>query len=80
MKPIMKLLDTPIIGLTGSGAQIARIIKAFHAYYAKVPIAGGTYTIDHTASVFLMDREGKFVTIDHKEGQKVALEKLKRLI
>jgi len=77
----VKLFNTPIIGLTGSDAQIARIVKAFHVYYAKVPIEGGDYTIDHTASVFLMDRDGKFVaTIDHKEGQQVALDKLKRLI
>ena len=77
----VKLFNTPIIGLTGSDAQIARIVKAFHVYYAKVPIAGGDYTIDHTASIFLMDREGKFVaTIDHKEGQQVALEKLKRVV
>ena len=77
----VKLFNTPIIGLIGSDAQIARIVKAFHVYYAKVPIEGGDYTIDHTASVFLMDRDGKFVaTIDHKEGQQVALEKLKRVL
>lgn len=77
----LTLFNTPIIGLTGSDAQIARTVKAFHVYYAKVPIEGGDYTIDHTASVFLMDRDGKFVaTIDHKESQKTALDKLKRLI
>lgn len=77
----VKLFNTPIIGLTGSDAQIASIVKAFHVYYAKVPIEGGDYTIDHTASVFLMDRDGKFVaTIDHEEGQQVALDKLKRVV
>lgn len=75
------LFNTPIIGLTGTDAQIARIVRAFKVYYAKVPVEGGDYTVDHTASVFLMDRNGEFVaTIDHKESQKVALEKLKRLI
>lgn len=75
------LFNTPIIGLTGSDAQIARVVKAFRIYYAKVPVEGGDYTIDHTASVFLMDQDGQFVsTIDHKEGQKTALDKLKRLI
>lgn len=77
----LTLFNTPIIGLTGTDAQIARIVKAFKVYYAKVPVEGGDYTVDHTASVFLMDRNGEFVaTIDHKESQKVALEKLKRLI
>ncbi len=77
----LDLFGTPIIGLTGTDAQIAQIAKAYRVYYARVPVAGGDYTIDHTASVFLMDGEGRFVaTIDHKEDQKVALEKLKRLI
>lgn len=75
------LFNTPIIGLTGSDVQIARIVKAFKVYYAKVPVEGGDYTVDHTASVFLMDKDGQFVaTIDHKESQTVALDKLKRLI
>lgn len=77
----LTLFNTPIVGLTGTDAQIAQIVKAFHVYYAKVPVAGGDYTIDHTASVFLMDKDGKFVaTIAHEEDQRVALEKLKRLI
>lgn len=77
----VKLFDTPIIGLTGSDRQIAKIAKAFHVYYAKIPVDGGGYTVDHTASVFLMDKHGEFVaTIDHKESQQVALAKLKRLV
>jgi protein SCO1/2 len=77
----VKLFGTPIIGLTGTDAQTDRIVKAFKIYYKKVPVEGGDYTVDHTASVFLMDRAGKFVTtIDHKEGQDVALEKLRRIV
>ncbi|MBY8824992.1 SCO family protein [Sphingomonas colocasiae] len=77
----VELFGTPIIGLTGTDAQIERIVKAFRIYYAKVPIEGGDYTIDHTASIFLIDREGSFVTtIDHQEGDDVAAEKLKRAI
>jgi protein SCO1/2 len=77
----LELFGTPIIGLTGTDAQIAKIVKAFHIYYAKVPIEGGDYTIDHTASIILMDRNGQFIsTIDHQEQQGVALEKLKRAI
>ncbi|WP_439540634.1 SCO family protein [Sphingomonas sp.] len=77
----LTLFNTPIVGLTGTDAQIAQIVKAFHIYYAKVPVAGGDYTIDHTASVFLMDKDGKFVaTIAHEEDQRVALEKVKRLM
>lgn len=77
----LTLFDTPIIGLTGTDEQISKIVKAFHVYYAKVPMEGGDYTIDHTASIFLMDRNGDFVTsIDHHEGQPTAIQKLKRAI
>ncbi len=75
------LFGTPIIGLTGTDAQIAQVVKAYHVFYEKVPQRGGDYTIDHTATVFLMGRQGEFVTtIDHQEGQDTALAKLKRLI
>lgn len=41
----------------------------------------GIARIDHTSSVFLMNRDGKFVaTIDHKEGQRTALQRLERLL
>jgi len=46
-----------------------------------VPQPGGDYTIDHTASVFLMDRAGKLQSIiDHHEAEASALAKLRRLV
>jgi protein SCO1/2 len=75
------LFGTPIIGLTGSDAQLAQISKGFGVYVKKVPTQGGDYTIDHTAAIYLMTANGEFAgTIDHHEADKVALEKLQRLI
>ncbi|HEY1928935.1 MAG TPA: SCO family protein [Caulobacteraceae bacterium] len=48
------------IGLTGTPAQIAQAAKAYHVFYQKHP-EGGTYTMDHTAIVYLMDPRGRFV-------------------
>jgi protein SCO1/2 len=77
----LTLFETPIIGLSGTPAQLAQIVKAYHVYYEKVPQPDGDYTIDHTATVFLMGRKGEFVTtIDGQEGQPPALAKLRRLI
>lgn len=77
----LELFGTPIIGLTGSETQLDRIVKAFHVVHRKVPIEGGDYTVDHTATVFLMDGEGRFVsTIDYHEEPAVALQKLRRLL
>lgn len=77
----VELFNTPIIGLTGTDAQLDRIRKAYRVFAAKVPQPGGDYTIDHTATIYLMTAEGGFSgTIDFHEAEKTALEKLKRLI
>ena len=75
------LFGTPIIGLTGSDAQLEQIKKGYGVYSAKVPQPGGDYTIDHTAAIYLMTAKGEFSgTIDHQENDATALAKLKRLI
>lgn len=77
----ISLFKTPIHGLTGTPAQLAQIQKGYGVYVKKVPLDGGDYTIDHTAAIFLMDARGKFVTtIDYHENDKVALDKLKRIV
>jgi protein SCO1/2 len=75
------LFGTPIIGLTGSEAQLAAIEKSYGVYVAKVPQPGGDYTIDHTASIYLMDAKGGFQNmIGHDESDDAALAKLKQLV
>ena len=74
------LFNAPIIGLTGRPADIDRVKKQFGVFSAKVEQPGADYSVDHTAAVFLMDRNGKFVsTLSPEEGDAVALEKLRRI-
>ena len=74
------LFNMPIIGLTGSPAQVERVKKQFGVYSAKVPTPGGEYSADHTATVFLLDRNGKFVaTLSPDEANGPALDKLRRI-
>ena len=76
-----RLFNAPVIGLTGSTADIERVKKQFGVFSQKVDQPGGSYSVDHTASVFLMDRNGKFVaTLSPEEGDQVALAKLRRLV
>ncbi|UZO94568.1 SCO1/SenC family protein (plasmid) [Roseomonas mucosa] len=76
----LEAFDRRIIGLSGTEAQIAEAARSFRVYYRRVPLEGGGYTMDHSASVFLLDAAGRFAgTIDNKEGQEVALEKLRML-
>lgn len=76
----MKLFDTPLVGLTGTVAQVEQVKKQFGIYSRKVPQPGGGYSVDHTAAVLLLDRNGQFVaTLSPEEGDQVALDKLKRI-
>ncbi len=73
--------DPRVIGLTGTPEQIAVAAKSFHVFYEKVPTSDGSYTMNHTALAFLMDRNGKFFgTLDYEENDEVKLQKLTRLL
>mgnify|MGYP000019249319 CR=1 FL=1 len=73
------LFGTPVIGLTGTEAQVAQIAKAYHIFYRKVPQPNGDYIMDHSAAVLLVDAKGNFVTtIDAEESQDMAIGKLRR--
>ncbi|MBB3763262.1 SCO family protein [Sphingomicrobium lutaoense] len=75
-----RLFDTPVIGLTGSEAQIGAVKKQFAVHSEKVPDGEGGYSVDHSAAVFLMDSEGRFIgTLTSEEGREAALAKLERL-
>lgn len=77
----LQSFDPRIVGLTGTEAEIAAVGKAYRAYWRKVPTDGGDYTMDHTASIFLMDRDGQFAgTISYGEAMETRLQKLRRLI
>ncbi len=69
-----------VIGISGEPGKIANTLKAFGVYARKVPTENGEYTMDHTASVFLLNSAGDFHgTIAWGENPDTALEKLKRL-
>ena len=73
------LFNAPIIGLTGSPAQIEQVKKSFGIYSEKAG-NGDDYTVDHTATVLLFDRAGDFQsTISPEETNEAALAKLRRL-
>jgi protein SCO1 len=52
------------VALTGSENEIRRVATAFKVFFEKVPLPGtATYSIDHTAYTFLLDRRGSFVIL-----------------
>ena len=62
MKDYLSSFDPHLLGLSGDRAAIAAIAKGYRVYYKKVPLDQGGYTMDHTAIVYLMDKDGRFVS------------------
>jgi len=61
LRDYLSSFDPHLRGLTGDPAAVAAAIKAYRVYAKKVPLENGDYTMDHTAVVYLMDRNGRFV-------------------
>jgi len=61
IKDYLSSFDPHVHGLTGDQAALAAVARAYRVYYKKVPLDGGDYTMDHTAIVYLMDKDGRFV-------------------
>jgi protein SCO1 len=61
MKEYLASFDPRLKGLTGSPQEIAKVLSEYRVYARKVPLKDGDYTMDHTALIYLMDRDGKFV-------------------
>ena len=72
-----------IIGITGDKDEVFKLAKSWFVYWKKVPSedGDGDYSIDHTASIFLIDKNGKFKgTIAYGEAGDTAVEKLRKLV
>jgi protein SCO1/2 len=61
LKDYLSSFDPHLRGLTGDAAAIAAVEKSYRVYAKKVPTGDGSYTMDHTAIVYLMDKDGRFV-------------------
>jgi protein SCO1/2 len=81
LKAYVGSFDPRIRALVGSEAELSAMAEKWRVVYRRVELSGGGYTMDHTASLFLMDREGRFAgTISPQEGDAAALAKLRRLL
>ena len=81
LKDYMSSFDPRVIGATGDSAAIMSVEKAFRVYAKKVPLDGGGYTMDHTAIVYLMNKDGRFVApFNMKRRPEEAAADLKRYL
>jgi protein SCO1 len=80
MRSYVSNVSDRITGVTGDPDKIAAMLKGYSVFARKVPVEGSDYTMDHTASIFLLDSKGSFFgTIAYGENPDTAVEKLKRL-
>jgi protein SCO1 len=63
MKKYMTSFDPRILGLRGDGEETEVAAKAFHVYYRPVSLGNKQYTMDHSGFIYLMDPNGKFVSL-----------------
>jgi protein SCO1/2 len=81
MKDYLSSFDPHLKGLTGDADAVAKVISGFRVYAKKVPLKDGDYTMDHTALIYLMDRDGKFVApFNLKRTPEAAAKELKRYL
>jgi protein SCO1/2 len=70
------VFPTGAVGLTGAPAQVDQAAKAYKVFYQKEG-DGQTYTVDHTAAIYLMDPNGKF---DRVLAESLTPDEIKRQI
>lgn len=84
MKDYVSNVSGRITGISGAPDKVAEMVKGFRIYARKVPLdekdPDGDYTMDHTASVLLIDGRGQFAgTIAYEENPETAVQKLVNL-
>lgn len=62
LRPYAESFHPRLLALTGSMAQVTQAARAYKVYFARRPQKEGEYLVDHSSFVFLMSREGKYVT------------------
>jgi protein SCO1/2 len=61
IKDYLSSFDPHLRGATGEPKAVEAAEKAYRVYAKKVPGENGDYSMDHTALVYLMDKQGRFV-------------------
>ena len=83
LKDYLASFDPRVRAATGNRAAIDAAERAYRVYAKKVPSDKDKddYSMDHTATVFLLDSQGNFQgTIAYQEDQATALQKLRNLL
>ena len=70
LREYLSYFDADFKALTGTQEQVATMAKSFNVFYNKVPTAAGQYTMEHSAYVFVLDKEAESVLL-FREGMAI---------
>ena len=69
LKSYLAAFGPRFVGLTGKPSEIANVAHAYRVYYKQQPLQGGTYSVDHSSAIYLLDPNGNFVkAYDEQSG------------
>ncbi|MEC5398099.1 SCO family protein [Uliginosibacterium sp. H1] len=82
LQAYMNAFNPRFVALRGTEEQTAAIAKEFKVFYEKRgDVAGGTYTMDHTAAFFIFDPQGRArLFVRHGETPERVAQDVKQLI
>jgi len=81
LKDFIPYFGADITGITGPEAGVLGLAKAWGIFWERIDTSAGGYTLDHTATVFLLNGQGRMTgTIDIAEPADIVEAKLKKLI
>ena len=69
------------LGLYGDAEATARAAKEFKVYFNKQPAKSGSYSVDHSAGTFILDRQGRLrLFAQHGQGTQAILHDVRLLL
>ena len=81
LKDYLASFSDRVVGLSGSSEAVAAAIKAFKVYAKRVEGSDGDYSMDHTATMFLFDRSGRYAgKLLYQTPEDEAVARIKALI
>ena len=81
LKDYVQYFGSNIIGVTGDKVEIKKFAENWGVFYETVNTSNNNYTLNHTATVFMIDKLGNFMgTISWGENETSVMQKINNLI
>ena len=61
LKDYVPMFHPRLVGLTGDAAAVHAAAAAYRAYYAKIPLKGDDYTVDHSSFIYVVGADGQYL-------------------